>query len=83
MSEVILGAWLLAWHCIFAGPNVANIGLTQDVLLVVTVCDDSADDQVLVRGPVRQGNDGRIPEHSGFGLRGAWWDLRNVVDSIR
>lgn len=39
--------------------------------------------EVLVLCPIREGNDGRIPEDSVLGLEGLWRYLRDVTDNGR
>lgn len=82
MPEIVLRTWLLPWRRILAGSNIADIGLAQDVLLVIAISDDPADNQILVLGPVWQRDYGWIPEHSGLWFQRAWWNLRDVLNDV-
>ena len=52
VKDVILGARLLPWSRVLVIANITNVCFAEDILLMVSICKDAADDQILVLGPV-------------------------------
>ena len=80
VMDVVLGTRLFPWSRVLAIANKADICFAEDILLVISIGNDAADDQILIFGPVRQGDDRWIPKYSSIGLC-ARWNLRNVLNN--
>ena len=63
--------------------NVADVSFAEEIFLVITIREDSANDEVLILGPIWKSNQRRVPEDSGLGFRRSCWYLRDVLDDIR
>lgn len=63
--------------------NVADVSFAEDAFLVITIRDDSTNDEVLILGPVWKSNQRRVPEDSELRFRRSCWYLRDVLDDIR
>ena len=53
VKDIILGTRLLPWSRVLAMASKTNVCFAEDILLVVSICNDAADHQILVLGPVR------------------------------
>lgn len=82
MVQIIRRALLFPWSPICFRAGVANIGFTYHVLLMVPISHDSANHQILVRGPIWKRDDGRIPKHSVFGFHRIRGDLRDILNNV-
>ena len=67
----------------FLLTHVADICLANDILLMVSIRHNSANDKILVLCPIRERDDGRVPEDSILRLQRVWWYLRDVADNGR
>ena len=70
----VLRTWLLAWSCILA-LNVADFSFAESVFLVITIRENSANNEGLILGPVWKGNQRRVPDDSGRGISDGQWLL--------
>ena len=80
--KIILCTWYFAIPSIATIAHVTDVGLTEDVLLMVPIRHDSAHDEILVFGPIGKRYDGRIPEDSCILAHGVRRYFRDVVDDV-
>ena len=81
VKDIILGTRLLPRSRVLAMASKTYICFADDILLVVSICYDATDDQILILGPVRKGDDRWIPKHSPIGLC-IRLNLRDVLNNV-
>ena len=62
--QIILCTWFFSHPGLAPIPDVTDIGLAKNILLVISVRYDPANDKVLIFRPIRKRYDSRVPEDS-------------------
>ena len=63
--------------------NVADVSFAEDAFLVITIRNDSTNEEALILGPVWKSNQRRVPEDFELRFRRSCWYLRDVLGDIR